>query len=753
MQWAGRQHQTGRKQKFLVGILFGMLATLFIPLIAAPASAHALSLPTHLVRATTIVADDTSDIDACKEHGGNLSWVICPIFDMLHGAVNFMQSAIDHLMQVDVKSVFNRSTDTGAAYYKAWNSFRVLGIAIIVIAGLIMVISTALGFEFFDAYTIKKVLPRILVAIIGISLSWWLLEYLAELTNDVGVGIRSLIYYPFKDLAQSYGGMQSVGSSLIGAIAIGGGFVILGIGAVLSLIATAALAALVAFLVLVIRQVVIIFLILIAPLAIACYVLPNTQKAYHLWWDSLAKGMMMFPIISAFIAAGQVFAVVASSNPNGSFGLSKAMAVLAYFLPYFMLPFTFRLAGGAIATLGGLVNDRSSGMFDGLKNYRKNQSQKRMAYRTQRVGDRAMQARAQAVRSLNSAANKRGRVAGGLMRFAGGQIAGQGGIEDKMSAINARTGKAIEDEIATGNDSRIRGLTVNKKAVDRMGRNAAISAGLMREDAKGRREYKSLGGAWVGESDVLEGHKRWGNDVAAQQAALSYEMRKANSEAEVQGIASGYHALATQQWGQSETQAGGSWIGAAFQNQNQHLEYKNTDYKTGGLKAEYVQKNADGEDIQGSGLLGAGLVDETYEKRGSYNMAQMGSNTIEQLKEAHASADRVLAGAGYSQEAKARAQDQKEKIKAISETFMHQYGGAGGDEDNAAQLQAEAAGQPQDGRVPVRQANTPGSAHTAERVRELAVLSGAYKSAPSGGYSYPIGRGTGTSAQNRREQG
>ena len=108
-----------------------------------------------------------------------------------------MQSAIDHLMQVDVKSVFNRSTDTGKAYYKAWNSFRVLGIAIIVIAGLIMVISTALGFEFFDAYTIKKVLPRILVAIIGISLSWWLLEWLAELTNDLGVGVRSLIYFPF----------------------------------------------------------------------------------------------------------------------------------------------------------------------------------------------------------------------------------------------------------------------------------------------------------------------------------------------------------------------------------------------------------------------------------------------------------------------------------------------------------------------------------------------------------------------------
>ena len=752
MQWARRQHRTRRYQKKFKTTLFAVLVSVFlftsllIPFLsptaaaATPASSSTVARITDSANITVLAAEDsTPSIDPCDATGFNLSWVICPIVNMISGATMVMQGIINRLMEVDVTGIFDKDhEDSAKAYYAAWNSFRVFGIALIIIAGLIMVISQAMGMEIFDAYTIKRVLPRMLVAIIGISLSWWLMKFLAEFTNDVGVGIRSVIYYPFKGLIENGTGIQSLGSSLIESMIGAGGFLLLGIGGVLSLLATAALAALVAFLVLIARQIVITFLILLAPIAIACYVLPNTEKAYKLWWDSLSKGLMMFPIISAFIAAGQVFSVVAGSNTSTNYGISNVVAILAYFLPYFALPFTFRLAGGALATLGGLANDRGRGGFDRLKKYRADQTERRLGHYGQQIGDRTLQARAEAVRRLNSSASRRGKLAGGAMRFAGRQVAGLGGIEHRMSAINARTSKEINDEIATGRDDRIRGLTVDQS----MGWERAKAAGLAQTTSNGTRQWKSLGGRWIDEADVVEGQKRWGHDVAAQQAALSYEMRKANSEAEVQGISSRYHSLATNQWGQTDNQAGGSWIGASFENQNQHLEYKNTDWTTGNLRVD-----------RETGLAGSGLVDETYEKRGSYNLAQMGSNTIEQLKVAHQSAESVLADASASQEAKALAQDQKEKIAAIAETFMHQYGGVGGDEENLAAMQAEAAGREGAGRSPVRQTNTPGAAHTAERVRELAQLTGVYTSAPAGGYSYPVGRSSGTSGQNRREQG
>lgn len=703
--------------------------------------------------------DDPNTIDPCDATSDPLSWVVCPVVGMLHEATNAMQGVINHLMIIDVKQVFDKSTDTGHAYYNAWSSFRIFAVVLIVIAGLIMVISQALGMEIFDAYTVKKVLPRLFIAAIFISLSWWILEFLVMITDDIGIAIRSIIYMPFKGLADQYGGMQNWASLLFEASVGVGAFALLGIGGILSLIATAALAALVAFLVLVIRQIVITFLILIAPLAIACLILPNTQKAYHLWWDSLFKALLMFPIIAAFIAAGQVFSVVASSDPNGAYSINNVVALIAYFIPYFALPFTFRLAGGAIGTIGGLVNDRSRGAFDRLKKYRAGQVQKRGGYYAQRAGDRAMQARAEAVRRLNTSASGKGRLAGGAMRFAGRQIAGLGGIEAKMSAINARTSKEINDQIATGDDSDIRGLTVNRRAARTAGALTAANGynnGLMRQNSDGSIEYKSLGGAWVGESDVIEGHRKWGHDVAAQQAALSYEMRKANSEEQVRGISDRFQALAEDEWGQTKTQAGGSWIGASFENQNQHLEYKSTNWQTGQLKASHQARRADGSEVQASGLLGTGLVDETYEKRGSYNLAQMGSNTPLKLQEAYVAAGHVLAGQDhegnavtYTAEQQAVARDQQEKIQAIAETFMHQYGGVGGDEDTLAAMHAEAEGRGGAGRMPTRQANTPGAAHTAERVRELAVMTGVYAAAPTGEYTSPQGRG---SSENPRPQ-
>jgi hypothetical protein len=314
--------------------------------------------------------------DPCDASGDPLSWFICPVINMINGAIIKMQAIIDNLLEFDVATVFDRSKDSGQAYYAAWNSFRLVGIAVVVIAGLVMVITQALGLEVFDAYTVKRVVPRLFIAAIGISLSWYLLQFLANVTNDVGLAVRNMIYWPFRNLGNGDTGLTSASGFLAGDLLVGGVLFTLGIAGTLSLVVTAGLAALVAFLVLILRQLVLILLILLAPLAIALYVLPNTQKAYQLWWDSISKGFLMFPIITAFIATGRVFSVVAA-NAGGNgihHAINEVISLIAFFLPYFALPFTFRLAGGAIGTLAGLTNDRSRGAFDRLKNFRANQA-------------------------------------------------------------------------------------------------------------------------------------------------------------------------------------------------------------------------------------------------------------------------------------------------------------------------------------------------------------------------------------------
>jgi hypothetical protein len=75
----------------------------------------------------------------------------------------------------------------------------------------------------------------------------------------------------------------------------------------------------------------------------------------------------MFPLIAAFIATGRVFSAIAIHS-GGT--LNQIIGFLAYFAPYFLIPLTFKFAGGFVRQLGGFVNDRSKGGFDRLRNFR-----------------------------------------------------------------------------------------------------------------------------------------------------------------------------------------------------------------------------------------------------------------------------------------------------------------------------------------------------------------------------------------------
>lgn len=309
-----------------------------------------------------------------------LTWLICPLVSAAQGAIEGLTDGIDSLLTINTNEIFANTTtkgSTGAGFYQAWNTFRIFGASLIVIAGLIMLIAQAAGSDFIDAYTIHKLLPRILIAVIGISLSWWLLQFAVTLSNDVGTGIRSIIYAPFEGLGTTV--RVNGGAATVGALVGTATFLTLGLLGIASFMLTALLAVFVGFLVLFVRQVVVMMLVIFAPLAIACYVLPGTQKAWGFWKDTFLSMLIVFPIISALIAMGRVFSVVMYNNRTGGVPtfVNEIGAFIVYFLPYFLLPAAFRWAGGAMATIGGFVNDRHRGAFDRLKGFRKNQAASR----------------------------------------------------------------------------------------------------------------------------------------------------------------------------------------------------------------------------------------------------------------------------------------------------------------------------------------------------------------------------------------
>lgn len=216
-------------------------------------------------------------------------------------------------------------------------------------------------------------IPRIVIAIILVNLSWPLCQAAISMTNTLGDGIGDLIrsgitpgatgssYATFDDL--SWAGLIGVGAAAGGAAAVGAialftGGVFAAVGAILAAVA----ALFFGFLALMFRRFFIATLVLLAPLALVCWAIPGMEKWAKRWWDLFIKLLLMFPFIMAMFAISDVLSVVLG-DVAGNF-LAQLMLVFIRFAPFALIPLTFKIAGGAFGTITGMVNDRGKGLFD-----------------------------------------------------------------------------------------------------------------------------------------------------------------------------------------------------------------------------------------------------------------------------------------------------------------------------------------------------------------------------------------------------
>lgn len=320
-----------------------------------------------------------------------LNWLFCGIVQGAAGIVNQLDGAIMGLLAIGTNG--HTSTDNPtyifadngycspvasgngecASYYNAWHAFELLALGILAIISLLVIIAQALGMEILDAYTMRKMLPRVVAGAIIVSISWPLMRFFVVLSNDLGYGIQYLLYSPFsgiKDSINTTNVLDQLG------LAIGG--IAIGFFGLLTFLGMAAISVIVAFLVLVLRQIGVILLIVLAPVAIICYALPNTQRVYRFWWESFSKLLLMFPLIVAMITVGHIFSAL-SSQASTSAPIDNLIAVIAYFAPYFMIPLTFRFSGAMMSTVGGAINNRARGGYAFLGKKRQEHTKQRLS--------------------------------------------------------------------------------------------------------------------------------------------------------------------------------------------------------------------------------------------------------------------------------------------------------------------------------------------------------------------------------------
>jgi len=323
------------------------------------------------------------DSKSCESEGGALSWFICPVLKIIDGGVGVLSDQIEKQLHIDEK------TYDSPALTQGWRVMRNIALIVLIPMMLFMVIGTALDFGPFDAYTVRKALPRMLLAVMFITLSLPILQFFVNISNVVGYGLGNLITTATgspESLADMYsaGGGFLFSSLVVGGAVVGvaAGFITLGI--VGSLALSAFMALLVAYLVLIIRELLILMLIMVAPLAIIVWIFPGNDALWKIWRTTFIALLMMFPLIVLLITSGKVFAGLIDVS-QGSF-TAFFLKILAFIAPFFFIPATFRYGLGVFGNIAGFVNDRSRGIYDRQKKYR--ESARASARQQAKMGNR-----------------------------------------------------------------------------------------------------------------------------------------------------------------------------------------------------------------------------------------------------------------------------------------------------------------------------------------------------------------------------
>ena len=221
----------------------------------------------------------------CQENGGFLSWMLCPAIADGAATASGLLGTITKLTATH-DSIIEQFSDQNSAIYKAWSAFRNLANIGFVIMLLVVVFSqvTNLGIS---NYNIKKILPKLIITAILVNFSYLILGVAIDLSHIIGNGIGSAIRTIAGDSMSAESSAQASATiSKIAGLVTGAG---LGVAAatavttgpaiilsVVMFVVSAAISVFFGFIMLTIRQAAIIMVIVLAPLAMVLYALPNT---------------------------------------------------------------------------------------------------------------------------------------------------------------------------------------------------------------------------------------------------------------------------------------------------------------------------------------------------------------------------------------------------------------------------------------------------------------------------------------------
>ena len=356
--------------------------------------------------------------------GGPLGWIMCPLAEVASSITTELAKFISGVMTFSplLTSV------QGKAIQSVWQLIVNIANILLVIAFLFVVFSQATSAGISN-YGVKKMLPKIIAAAILMNLSFFICALGVDIANVLGQSVAGIIQVGIDALPPPpngvYEGDLKNGSSnediamftLLSGLGLAGVIATGNILIVLPILATAAVAMFTAFTVIMFRQIALVIMIILSPLAFVAWVLPNTESWFEKWRKFFIGLLLMFPLIMAIFygATFLSYIILITLDPSKGWAdvnMTKLMAVFVLTAPLFSFPLIQKVIGGVLERFGAIVNDRQKGIIDRSRNKAKEvQGNSRWA---------GAMAHRKSMREYN-AVMRRGKTPGGINRVIGGK--------------------------------------------------------------------------------------------------------------------------------------------------------------------------------------------------------------------------------------------------------------------------------------------------------------------------------------------
>lgn len=321
-----------------------------------------------------------------------VGWIVCAGAMFLANVADGVYGLIEHMLRLP--PINTKTLDGTNGVYNAWRIMQSFANVAFVIMFLIIIYShlTNVGIS---NYSVKKTLPRLIIAAILVNLSFWISALAVDVSNVTGAGIYRLLsgvkdqmgigisanwgniitaLIAGQGIAVQGGAVIAVGAALAGGAVIAGGataimalcFMALG------LLLTAVLAVFIVIFMLVARQAIVVILIVLSPLAFVAYLLPNTEKHFKQWRQLLITMLTMYPLVSIIFGGAQIaglaiLSTASSTTDPVSTGVAILVGQLVMVAPFFFLFALIRkFSGSQIESMTANIRNRGKGLIGGV---------------------------------------------------------------------------------------------------------------------------------------------------------------------------------------------------------------------------------------------------------------------------------------------------------------------------------------------------------------------------------------------------